>query len=58
MEEGRGIVFKGNAEGLIIVIPQGYTPEEIMSETEAKVSAASRFQRGKNQCGIQGRSFR
>lgn len=46
MEEGRGIVFKGNAEGLIIVIPQGYTPEEIMSETEAKVSAASRFFKG------------
>lgn len=46
MDEGRGIVFKGNAEGLIIVIPEGYTPDQIMSETEAKVSAASRFFKG------------
>lgn len=46
MEEGRGIVFKGNAEGLIIVIPEGLTPEQIMSETGAKVSAAARFFKG------------
>jgi len=46
MEEGRGIVFKGNSEGLIIVIPEGYTTEQIMSETEAKVSAAARFFKG------------
>ena len=59
MEEGRGIVFKGNAEGLDIVIPQGYTPEEIMSETEAKVSAASRFFKGaKINVAYRGRSFR
>lgn len=46
MEEGRGIVFKGNAEGLVIVIPEGYAPEQIMSETETKVSAAARFFKG------------
>lgn len=46
MEEGKGIVFKGNAEGLVIVIPEGYAPEQIMSETETKVSAAARFFKG------------
>ena len=46
MEESRGIVFKGNSEGLIIVIPEGYTPDRIMNEMEAKVSAASRFFKG------------
>jgi len=46
MQEGKGIVFKGTAEGLIIVIPNEYTPDRIMSEMEAKVSAASRFFKG------------
>jgi len=46
MQEGKGLVFKGNSEGLVIVIPEGYTPDRIMSEIEAKVSAASRFFKG------------
>ena len=46
MDEGRGILFKGNAEGLVIVIPEWYTPDQIMSEMETKISAASRFFKG------------
>lgn len=46
MDEGKGIVFKGNSDGLIIVIPEGYEAEQVYSEVEAKVSGSARFFRG------------
>lgn len=39
----RGIVFKGNSEGLIIVIPEEYNFEQAKKEIGAKVNNATRF---------------
>ncbi|NLM75710.1 MAG: septum site-determining protein MinC [Clostridiaceae bacterium] len=44
--ETKGIVFKGNAEGLVIVIPEDYAYEDILQEIDNKVSKASRFFKG------------
>lgn len=45
-QEAKSIVFKGNSDGLIIVVPEGYAPEALYEEVEAKVSAAARFFKG------------
>ncbi len=42
-QDVRGIVFKGNAEGLIIVIPEEYSFEQAKEEIAAKVNNATRF---------------
>lgn len=39
----RGIVFKGNAEGLIIVIPEEYSFEQVKKEVGEKLNKATRF---------------
>lgn len=44
--ETRGIVFKGSAEGLIIVIPDEYSFERVKEEVEAKVNSAAKFFNG------------
>lgn len=46
MEEGRGIVFKGNSDGLVIVIPEEFDTDRIFSEIEAKISGSARFFKG------------
>ena len=45
-QEAKNIVFKGNSEGLIIVIPEDYVISRVLEEIEAKVSAAARFFKG------------
>ena len=45
-QEIKGIVFKGNSEGLVIVIPDDYEFEQVLSEVERKVTSASRFFKG------------
>lgn len=45
-QETRGIVFKGNSEGLVIVIPEEYGFKEAITEIEEKVKSAARFFRG------------
>ncbi len=45
-QEAKNIVFKGNSEGLIIVIPEDYIISRVLEEIEAKVSAAARFFKG------------
>lgn len=45
-QEGKGIVFKGNSEGLVIVVPEGYPLSQLYEEVAAKVSAAARFFKG------------
>ncbi len=45
-QEAKSIVFKGNSEGLIIVVPEGYDSEALYDEVAAKVSAAARFFKG------------
>ena len=45
-QETKGIVFKGNSEGLVIVIPEEYDFEKAKSEIEDKVENAARFFRG------------
>lgn len=42
----KGIVFKGNSEGLVLVIPENYDIEQVLEEMSAKVSAAARFFKG------------
>lgn len=46
MEEVRGIIFKGNSEGLVIVIPEELDKERIFTEVEDKISSSSRFFKG------------
>lgn len=46
MEEGRGILFKGNSEGLVIVIPEELDSMRIFTEIETKVSESARFFKG------------
>ena len=45
-QETKGIVFKGNSEGLVIVIPEEYDFEKARSEIEDKVENAARFFKG------------
>lgn len=45
-QDTRGIVFKGNSEGLVIVIPKEYKFEQILEEIDGKVSNAARFFKG------------
>ena len=45
-QESRGIVFKGNSEGLVIVIPEEYSFEQAIEEIDSKVSSAARFFKG------------
>lgn len=45
-QETRGIVFKGNSEGLVIVIPEEYKFEQALEEIDSKVSNAARFFKG------------
>lgn len=45
-QETKGIVFKGNSEGLVIVIPEDYSFEQAMEEIDNKVSSAARFFKG------------
>lgn len=45
-QETRGIVFKGNNEGLVIVIPDDYDFKKAKSEIEEKVQSAARFFKG------------
>ncbi|NMA65545.1 MAG: septum site-determining protein MinC [Clostridiaceae bacterium] len=44
--ETKGIIFKGNSEGLVIVIPENYSYDNILQEIDNKVSNASRFFKG------------
>ncbi len=44
--EKKGIVFKGNNEGLVIVIPDDYDFSKAKAEIEEKVQNAARFFRG------------
>lgn len=45
-QEIKGIVFKGNSEGLVIVIPEEYDFEKAKNEIEDKVKSAARFFKG------------
>lgn len=45
-QETRGIVFKGNSEGLVIVVPEEYGFEQALEEIDNKVSNAARFFKG------------
>ena len=45
-QESRGILFKGNSEGLVIVIPDGYEFGQVLEEIDDKVSHAARFFKG------------
>lgn len=45
-QETKGIVFKGNSEGLVIVIPEEYSFEQALEEIDNKVSNAARFFKG------------
>ncbi len=45
-QEIKGIVFKGNSEGLVIVIPEEYGFEKAKNEIEDKVKSAARFFKG------------
>ncbi len=45
-QESRGIVFKGNSEGLVIVVPEEYSFEQAIEEIDCKVSNAARFFKG------------
>lgn len=45
-QESRGIVFKGNSEGLVIVVPEDYTFQQALEEIDNKVSSAARFFKG------------
>lgn len=45
-QEIKGIVFKGNSEGLVIVIPEKYDFEKAKNEIEDKVKNAARFFKG------------
>lgn len=45
-QEAKGIVFKGNSEGLVIVIPEDYSFEQALEEIDNKVSSAARFFKG------------
>lgn len=45
-QEIKGIVFKGNSEGLVIVIPEKYDFEKAKKEIEEKVKSAARFFKG------------
>lgn len=45
-QEIKGIVFKGNSEGLVIVIPEEYSFEKAKTEIEDKVKSAARFFKG------------
>ena len=45
-QETKGIVFKGNSEGLVIVIPREYDFEKAKDEIEDKVESAARFFKG------------
>ena len=43
MEQETKVVFKGNSEGLVIVIPEEYEFEQARKEIDNKVSNAARF---------------
>lgn len=45
-KEKKGIVFKGNNEGLVIVIPDDYDFNRVKAEIEEKVQNAARFFKG------------
>jgi septum site-determining protein MinC len=45
-QDVKGIVFKGNSDGLVIVIPEEYGFKQAVSEIEGKVSSAARFFKG------------
>ena len=45
-KETKGIVFKGNNEGLVIVIPDDYDFIKAKAEIEEKVQNAARFFKG------------
>lgn len=45
-KETKGIVFKGNNEGLVIVIPDDYDFNKAKAEIEEKVQNAARFFKG------------
>lgn len=45
-QETKGIVFKGNNEGLVIVVPEGYDFNRAKAEIEEKVQNAARFFKG------------
>lgn len=40
------VIFKGNTEGLAIIIPEAYTAEQAMTEVKEKIQAAARFFKG------------
>lgn len=42
-QETKGIIFKGNSEGLVIVIPDEYSFEKTKEEVGVKVKNAARF---------------
>lgn len=45
-QEVKGIVFKGNNEGLVIVIPDDYDFDKAKNDIEEKVQSAARFFKG------------
>ena len=45
-QEKKSIIFKGNSEGLVIVIPEEYEFDRILGEVDRKVSNAARFFKG------------
>lgn len=45
-QETKGVVFKGNSEGLVIVIPEEYDFIKAKMEIEEKVKSAARFFKG------------
>lgn len=45
-QESKSIVFKGNNEGLVIVVPEDYDFDKAKTEIEEKVQNAARFFRG------------
>ena len=42
----KGVTFKGSADGLAIMVPEGMSAAELFSQVEGKVQAASRFFQG------------
>lgn len=45
-QDTKGIVFKGNSEGLVIVVPEEYSFDQAYGEIESKVNGAARFFKG------------
>ncbi|MGI6124696.1 MAG: septum site-determining protein MinC [Acetivibrionales bacterium] len=45
-QETKGIVFKGNSEGLVIVIPEEYDFVRAINEIEDKIKSSARFFKG------------